>query len=198
MYTVSVDEKKDYLRWFLNKHQLKRRESVWILNYILGKPEMLDKVHFVENAQHCPLGVKMATHSVDDEPFRLFFDERTTTDAEKAFHHIRLNTDKYIYIELLYKGRGSDPNWYGVAEENSFDHRSRVSRAEASFDHSRVANNLLHNMEYYKLLDDINKLIDECLEVGDKESFMDLANQRNILLKAKPNTLFETIKGFRG
>jgi len=34
--SVSVMEKKEFVRWFLKRYQMKRRECVWILNYLLS------------------------------------------------------------------------------------------------------------------------------------------------------------------
>lgn len=48
---VSVNEKKDFIRWFLNHYQLKRRECVWILNYLMSHDSLMEKVHFVEQAE---------------------------------------------------------------------------------------------------------------------------------------------------
>lgn len=40
---VSVNEKKDFIRWFLNHYQLKRRECVWILNYLMSHDQLMKK-----------------------------------------------------------------------------------------------------------------------------------------------------------
>ena len=88
---VSVNEKKDFIRWFLNHYQLKRRECVWILNYLMSHDQLMEKVHFVEQAQYCPRGLIMSTHCVDKVPFRFYKENVMTTDAEKSFHDIRLN-----------------------------------------------------------------------------------------------------------
>ena len=47
---ISVNEKKEFVRWFLNNYQLKRRECVWILNYLMSHDQLMEKVHCVENA----------------------------------------------------------------------------------------------------------------------------------------------------
>ncbi len=43
---VSVNEKKDFIRWFLNHYQLKRRECVWILKDIDDALDRHDKEAF--------------------------------------------------------------------------------------------------------------------------------------------------------
>jgi len=34
--SISNKDKKTFVRWFLKRFDLKRRECVWILNYIVG------------------------------------------------------------------------------------------------------------------------------------------------------------------
>lgn len=40
---ISVNEKKEFIRWFLNHYQLKRRECVWILNYLMSHDQLMEK-----------------------------------------------------------------------------------------------------------------------------------------------------------
>ena len=69
---VTVNEKKEFVRWFLTNYQLKRRECVWILNYLMSHDQLMKRVHFVEQAQFCPRGMVMSTHCVEDPPFRFY------------------------------------------------------------------------------------------------------------------------------
>lgn len=61
---VSVNEKKDFVKWFLNNYQLKQRECVWILNYLMSHDQLMHKVHFVEHAKYCPRGLVMSANCV--------------------------------------------------------------------------------------------------------------------------------------
>jgi uncharacterized protein YpiB (UPF0302 family) len=117
---VSVDEKKDFVRWFLNNYQLKRRECVWILNYLMNHDRLMKNVHFVEQAQYCPRGLIMSTHCVDDVPFRFYKENVMTTDAEKSFHDIRLNREEDIYIQLNFVSSFHSPQYVAVLEENPY------------------------------------------------------------------------------
>ena len=51
---VPVAAKKDFVRWFLKRYKLKRRECVWILNYLLSHEQLLQNVHFTDEAHYCP------------------------------------------------------------------------------------------------------------------------------------------------
>lgn len=115
---VSVNEKKDFIRWFLNHYQLKRRECVWILNYLMSHDSLMEKVHFVEQAEFCPRGIIMSTHCVEEVPFRFYKENVMTTDAEKSFHDIRLNKQQDLFIQLNFRSAYNSPEYAAVLEAN--------------------------------------------------------------------------------
>ncbi|KAB7708915.1 IDEAL domain-containing protein [Bacillus aerolatus] len=170
---VSVHEKKDFVRWFLNHYQLKRRESVWILNYLMSHDQLMEKVHFVEDAQYCPRGMVMSTHCVDSAPFRFFKENIMTTDAEKSFHDIRLNKDEDIYIELKFRSSNVSHQYAAVMEENPFMPRNlKITEKDKV-----IAENFLKEGIYRFQKERLLKGIDEALDRGDKEAFLQLTAQ---------------------
>ena len=98
--SVSVLDKKEFVRWFLKKYQMKRRECVWILNYLLSHDELLENIHFVEEAHYCPRAMVMSTTDSIGIPFRFYKGNIMTADAEKSFHDLRLHPDEEMYIQL--------------------------------------------------------------------------------------------------
>ncbi|WP_110927622.1 ReoY family proteolytic degradation factor [Bacillus massiliglaciei] len=174
---VSVNEKKDFIRWFLNHYQLKRRECVWILNYLMSHDQLMKKVHFVENAQFCPRGLIMSTHCVDEVPFRFYKSNIMTTDAEKSFHDIRLNRDEDIYIQLNFKSAYSSHQYAAVLEDNPFMPKS----AEANEKDRLLVEQFLEKSLMYFQRDRLLKLIDEALDQHDEETFKRLTEELNQL-----------------
>jgi uncharacterized protein YpiB (UPF0302 family) len=174
---VSVNEKKDFIRWFLNHYQLKRRECVWILNYLMSHDQLMKKVHFVENAQYCPRGLIMSTHCVDEVPFRFYKSNIMTTDAEKSFHDIRLNRDEDIYIQLNFKSSYSSYQYAAVLEHNPFMPKSTASNEKDQL----LAEQFLERSILYFQRDRLLKEIDEALDKHDEQAFKDLTEQLNQL-----------------
>ncbi|MBA9027800.1 uncharacterized protein YpiB (UPF0302 family) [Peribacillus huizhouensis] len=174
---VSVNEKKDFIRWFLNHYQLKRRECVWILNYLMSHDQLMKKVHFVESAQYCPRGLIMSTHCVDEAPFRFYKSNIMTTDAEKSFHDIRLNRDEDIYIQLNFKSAYSSYHYAAVLEENPFMPKSTGSNERDKLMAERFLENSLATFQKERIL----KAIDKALDQNDKESFYSLTEELNKL-----------------
>ncbi|WP_095532803.1 ReoY family proteolytic degradation factor [Domibacillus mangrovi] len=176
---VSAHEKKDFIRWFLNHYQLKRRESVWILNYLMSHDQLMENVHFVDDAQYCPRGMIMSAHCVDSAPFRFFKDNIMTTDAEKSFHDIRLNKEEDIFIELKFNGAPQSHQYAAVREENPFMPKQiRLTEKE-----KELAEQFLKWSVYEFQRDRLNEKIDEALDRGDKECFLQLTDQLNDLAK---------------
>ncbi|MGE8077881.1 ReoY family proteolytic degradation factor [Peribacillus loiseleuriae] len=174
---VSVNEKKDFIRWFLNHYQLKRRECVWILNYLMSHDQLMKKVHFVENAQYCPRGLIMSTHCVDEAPFRFYKSNIMTTDAEKSFHDIRLNRDEDIYIQLNFKSSYSSYHYAAVLEENPFMPKSTGSNERDKLMAEKFLENSLATFQKERIL----KAIDNALDQNDKETFYSLTKELNKL-----------------
>ncbi|MTH52161.1 IDEAL domain-containing protein [Bacillus mangrovi] len=177
MTPVSVHEKKDFIRWFLNHYQLKRRECVWILNYLMSHDALMERVHFVEQAQYCPRGIIMSTHCVEEVPFRFYKENVMTTDAEKSFHDIRLNRDEELYIQINFRSAYQSPQYAAVMETNPFMPKHLNGNEKDRLIAERVIETALQTYQKDKLL----KMIDEALDRNDKAAFTSLSSQLNSL-----------------
>ncbi|MCZ0701868.1 uncharacterized protein YpiB (UPF0302 family) [Natronobacillus azotifigens] len=118
--SVSVQDKKEFIHWFLKNYQLKKRESVWILNYLTNHDTLLANVHFIREARFCPRGIIISSHCSNDVPFRFYKNHIVTTDAEKSFHDIRLNRDEPIYIQLCFENANQNTHYIAVLEDNPY------------------------------------------------------------------------------
>lgn len=170
---VSVNEKKDFIRWFLNRYQLKRRECVWILNYLMSHDQLMKKVHFVEEAQYCPRGLIMSTHCVEEVPFRFYKENIMTTDAEKSFHDIRLNKDEDIYIQLNFSKSNASYQYAAVLEENPFMPKYLLINEKDRIVAEQFLKSSIETYQRQKLLD----AIDDALDRNDQEAFSKLTSQ---------------------
>ncbi|SFA98607.1 MULTISPECIES: ReoY family proteolytic degradation factor [unclassified Bacillus (in: firmicutes)] len=180
---VSVHEKKDFIRWFLNHYQLKRRECVWILNYLMSHDQLMERVHFVEQAQYCPRGLVMSTHCVDKVPFRFYKENVMTTDAEKSFHDIRLNRDEEIYIQLNFHAANQAHQYAAVLEENPF----MPTHLQISEKDRIIAEQFLNDSIERFHREKLRSMIDAALDNQDKVAFKQLTEQLNNISGLKTN-----------
>ncbi|PRR92971.1 MULTISPECIES: ReoY family proteolytic degradation factor [unclassified Bacillus (in: firmicutes)] len=174
---VSVNEKKEFIRWFLNHYQLKRRECVWILNYLMSHDSLMEKVHFVEQAEFCPRGIIMSTHCVDEVPFRFYKENIMTTDAEKSFHDIRLNKQQDLFIQLNFRSAYRSPEYAAVLETNPHIPKDLYENEKDKDLAKKVLEHSIATFQKERLM----KEIDEALDRHDQETFNKLAKELSLL-----------------
>ncbi|GGC87368.1 UPF0302 protein YpiB [Thalassobacillus devorans] len=180
---ISVQDKKDFVRWFLNHYQLKKRESVWILNYLINHEAILQHAHFVDEVEFCPRGILISAQGVKAPPFRFYKDKVMTTDAEKSFHDIRLNQEEPLYIQLNFDQANQSARYAAVLEENPYVPLNHYLTAKDK----KLAGRLLDISLLEHQKQQLEREIDEALDNGDRAAF----NNVSALLKKVKQELAE-------
>ncbi|MFS0672666.1 ReoY family proteolytic degradation factor [Ornithinibacillus sp. 179-J 7C1 HS] len=174
---VSVKDKKKFLQWFLNNYQLKKRESVWILNYLINHHEILENVHFVHDAKFCLRSVIITSQCSKEVPFRFYKNHLVTTDAEKAFHDIRLNQHESLYIQLNFNKSNQNHMYAAVLEENPFVPDEYLITQQDKDNASLLLEHSLFEFRKKALLERIDRSLDK----QDKDEFNKLVRELRIL-----------------
>ncbi|MFB1049322.1 ReoY family proteolytic degradation factor [Paraliobacillus sp. JSM ZJ581] len=171
--SVSVQDKKTFIKWFLQHYQLKKRESVWILNYLTNHEALLAQVHFIREARYCPRGIVISTHCSNDVPFRFYKNHIVTTDAEKSFHDIRLNRSDPIYIQLCFENAHQNVNYVAVLEDNPYlPDDFFITKQE-----KKLAKDVLEYTLYEAQKKYLRKKINQALDMKDEDLFKQYAHQ---------------------
>jgi len=165
---ISVLEKKDFLKWFLNNYQLKRRECAWLLNYLMSDDQLMEKVHFVDDAEYCPKSLVISANDVDSIPFSFHKRQHVTMDAEKSFHDIRLNKEEELFIQLNFKDAKKNPQFVAVLEDNPFIPIDKDTEKMYCLLAEMVIDQATFHFQKKQLLEKIDKALDH----GDKENFL--------------------------
>lgn len=97
---------------------MKRRESLWILDYLYNHDIMLERTHFVEQVEKTPRGIYMTVKGNQKPSFRFYKNGHTFKDAMQAFHEIRLNWSSQLYIEIDFEAAWQSPEYLMVLEDN--------------------------------------------------------------------------------
>lgn len=176
---IPVMDKKAFLRNFLKRHQLKRRECAWLLNYLMNDDALMERVHFINRSDSTPKAIVISAQGIEQIPFSFRKKHHVTTDCEKAFHDIRLNQTEEIYIELHFQDRSSDSHYLSVLEDNPFLPETKEKADEIEREAVAFLDDSIRKFQIEKL----NAEIDQALDVGDKKTFMKLTDQLNQLLK---------------
>lgn len=170
---IPVLEKRDFLKWFLEKYQLKRRECAWLLNFLMSDDILMERVHFVEHAEHCPKALMISANDVDQVPFAFHKNQHVTMDAEKSFHDIRLNRNEDIFIQLNFKEKHTLPQYAAVLEENPY---LPVNKEEEAVN-GLLAELVLDEALRIQQLKALEEEIDAALQLKDQRAFLELSKQ---------------------
>ncbi|MHA6251107.1 ReoY family proteolytic degradation factor [Oceanobacillus sp. CAU 1775] len=173
--SIKSYEKKAFIFWFLNQYDIKLREANWILTFIANNKHTLENVHFVRDADRTERSIIIATKCSDKPAFQFHKGELMTTDAEKAFHDIRLNPFEPLYIELHFHQSNQSPQYAFVLEENPFLPDKFYITSEDKKQTKSIINYSLQLHKREALL----KKIDQALDSKDKEQFLTLTNELN-------------------
>lgn len=170
---VYTHEKKAFIFWFLNQHEMKRRESSWILTYLANHQKVLKHVHFVRDAAYCPRSIVISAKDTEQMAFKFYRNQLMTTNAEKAFHDIRLNPFEELFIELHFHDANQSPQYVSVLEENPF-----LTDDFYITEEDKVASQafLDYTLQLQKR-DYILKEIDQALDLKNEQKFNELAEK---------------------
>lgn len=168
---IKLEDKKVFIKWILKNRKMKRRESVWILNYLYGHKECLENVHFVEDIPTNSRGMVMSTTDTERVPFRFYDDESTSSDAEKAFHSLRLNPQEDMYIQINFDDKFKCQEYLSVLEDIEFGYSERDRVIEVSEETESLVRMIAASSNRLSLLSEI----DNALDSGDEKLFMKLS-----------------------
>jgi uncharacterized protein YpiB (UPF0302 family) len=172
---IDVEEKKHFLNWMVNHVSFSRREVFWILNYLANHEAILNNVHFIEEADQSKRGLQIRDLSNGGEPLKLFLQGKEFTDTDQIFHEIRLNWKEPLYVECLFENAWQNADYMAILEENPF-----VSWEDTVSDENKEKiNQYFLEKEYESQLNVLYAQIDQALESGDRDSFLELSNEVN-------------------
>ncbi|MDQ0427587.1 uncharacterized protein YpiB (UPF0302 family) [Planomicrobium stackebrandtii] len=169
--SVSIGEKKQFVRWFLQSYKMKRRECIWILNYMLSNEDLLEKTHFVEEAHYCPRAMVMSSTESKEIPFRFYKGNLMTADAEKSFHDLRLNPEDDLYVQLNFPSIPPPALYLSVLEENPYMPKNATVNEQDRL----IAEKILEESMSIFQEETIYKQIDEALDANNRERFFELS-----------------------
>lgn len=165
--SISNTDKKQFIRWFLKNYQLKRREGVWILNYLLTSEALLSRVRFTEDVHYCPRAIVMSTVETDSIPFRFYKGQMMTNEAEKAFYDLRQKNEQDIFIQLNFSNNPPHPLYLAVIEQNPYVPYTKPVR---EIDRKMANDIMLESQQLFHEKFLLN-LIDKALDEGDEKAF---------------------------
>jgi uncharacterized protein YpiB (UPF0302 family) len=172
--TVTVAEKKHFLRWFLANYQLQSREAEMLLRYMMTRENVLRRVHFVENFRHLPRVIVVSTTCVQVAPFRYYRRNKpVSTDVEQAFLDLYQHPDDDVYVGLFFKDRSTSAAYASVLEETATSELEPAVRELIAMQAEWVIDQAIRNYQRSKLMEEVN----EALDNGDRNAFYEASRK---------------------
>ncbi|WP_027963368.1 ReoY family proteolytic degradation factor [Halalkalibacillus halophilus] len=179
--SVTIEEKKHFIKWFLSEMKMKQREITWLFEYMYNRDDLLKHVHFIHEAHLCPKSILVSIQEDERRPFRFYKSHVVTSEVDKAFHDIRLNQDEEIYIEVLYPGVRHSLAYLKVLEENPFLPDDYYMEKDDYLE----MDTLIDQLTYEQKVEEYKLKIDEALDESDVASFNLYAEKLNQLTKSR-------------
>lgn len=177
MNLVTVSKKKEFFRWLLEKYELKEKEVLWLINYLMSDERLLSKIHFTNHFGNLPKTILISTSCVDTTPFMFYKNNRVYYDVEAAFHDIRLNPNEDVYISVFFKDRASSPEYESVLEGSPMEKQNLIRENMMSLFAEIVLDKSLREFRKKQLRQEIDYVLDQ----GDKEKFLQLSEELKML-----------------
>lgn len=170
---VSVQDKKDFIKWFISNYRLKKRESVWILNYLIRHDDILSNIHFVRDINNCPRAIVMSSYCSAEVSFCFYKRQIITDDTDKTFHDIRLNRREALFIQLNFNKSYQCPYYAAILEESPFTPTTSKQKQEDQW----MADHLLEKLLLDYKINALKKEIDLALDEFDHSIFLKLVDK---------------------
>lgn len=172
--TVTVAEKKHFLRWFLANYQLQSREAEMLIRYMMTRENVLRRVHFVENFRQLSRVIVVSTSCVSVAPFRYYRRNKpVSTDVEQAFLDLYQHPDEEVYVGLFFKDRANCNAYASVVEELGSSELEPAMKEMVTLQADWIIEQSLRTYQRLKLME----LVNAALDAGDREAFYEASRQ---------------------
>lgn len=168
----ATKDKRIYLIWCMQHLKFPRRETYWLLDYLLNHPALLEHIHFVEDAAKTERGLILYTKPTS-APMILTLEGQEFTDVDQIFHEIRLHWKQALYVEIIFEAQWQTPLYLGVLEDNPAHSWNTTIDEDVLENVDESLREFADEAKKTELLD----LIDDALEQGDEELFLKLSTQ---------------------
>lgn len=91
-----IDERRGFIKYLLNQYEIHDKNTVWLLNLIKDKPNILEHIQFKKTTQ-----LKDQLIIFNQFKVHLILSHGIYTDSDVIFHYL-LNNEKQLYVNILF------------------------------------------------------------------------------------------------
>jgi len=167
MNWISTSKKDEFLKWFLNNHQLKNKEARRLIEYIQKNHHILKNLSFTDYVHPKDRTIVVSSINTDESGFLFYTNGQKTEDVSRAFGSLMSSPSEKVYLILHYFGKHSDHRYTQLVET----HRIHSIKQYEQSEKDAKATDLV--VEVALLKSRINKALDD----RDEELFHELVKQ---------------------
>ncbi|MDT8861937.1 YpiB family protein [Alkalihalobacillus sp. MEB130] len=170
---VSSAEKSNFLKWFIDQHQLKHKDARMLLEYICKNHHILENLTFTESVPSKGRTFIISSMHSDKPGFIYYYNKRKTEDVSKALGDLMSNPSDKVFLKLHFYGKQSNHRYLQLVESqiNSFVQHKQFKEYE------KETNIILEKALLDQEIEKVRNQIDEALDQGDKPLFNQLVER---------------------
>jgi uncharacterized protein YpiB (UPF0302 family) len=163
-----INQKREFIEWFLKSVPVNSREVLWILNYIANHENVLKNLHIVEQANKTPRGIVIYSSEIEGNnvSIRLFKEDLEFLDVNQIFHEIRMHVEEELFLEFQFLNAWKTANYLMVLEDNPYSSWNEEVIGSLELE------SFLAQEEKKAALNTLRQKIDEALEKQNELDFI--------------------------
>jgi uncharacterized protein YpiB (UPF0302 family) len=171
---ISITEKRNFLKWFLDNHRLKSTDARKILEFIIHRPHLLENLSFVDKIKPREKTIVVSSMQSDESGFAFYDRYRKTEDASQALHDLTLNPSEKVNLILNFYGKLLNHRYLQMLDSPEAD---SIHLYEQSERHARAAEALIEKISHEQEIERVKRQIDEALDKNDRLLFEQLVSR---------------------
>ncbi|KMK78178.1 YpiB family protein [Alkalihalobacillus pseudalcaliphilus] len=170
---VSIEQKRRFLQWFLQNHQLKNKETKMILDQFIRNHHLLEQLRFSNNIVPNNKSIVISTFQ-SEEPGFIYYGKRKTDNMSKLLEDMLTNPAEIYYLILNFNGKSLNHTYLQLIENPKEDQFKRFKRFKQ---YEEETNQMIHDLMQKNDKEAIMKAIDKALDNRDKVLFNKLVEK---------------------
>ncbi|WP_141433963.1 YpiB family protein [Bacillus sp. 03113] len=176
---VSANEKRSFLKWFLDNHRLKRIEARRLIEFLNNKTHILENLSFTEKINLKEKTIVISSTNSDETGFEYYYNQRKTFDVATAIGDITANPTSKINIILHFYGKMRNVRYNQLIEYTN----DEIKPYELYQRQAKAADQVIAILMLEQEVNNIKKDIDMALDQKNEEQFHKLVEKLKELAK---------------
>lgn len=171
---VSTTEKRSFLKWFLENHQLKRSDARKLIEYLINKPYILDNITFTEELKANEKTIVISSFNSDEPGFEYYCNQRKTDNVAQALGDLMNSPSDKIKLILHFYGKSLNHRYLQIVETPIVD---KIKQYEQYQKDAKEAEQLIDKLLLQNEIKRMKKEIDLALDARDEVLFKNLVSK---------------------